>query len=208
MVRKTREGAEFTRTQIIDAARRVFFERGVSRSTLEEIARAAGVTRGAVYWHFKNKRDLFFAMREQAEVPFLRGSVEEILDDKSIDNPLDAIEQALHEILRLVRTDAMLRMTLEIMILRCEYVDEFAPVLRILVKSHERLLKKLESAYRRAVRRGHMRRSLKPQLLALETLVFVSGLIQRWLSVPDCRANSAWPNLICAHVAAKRLGDD
>ena len=75
MVRKTKAEAEQTRLQIIEAARKVFFQRGVSRSTLDEIACAAGVTRGAVYWHFQNKPELFFAMREQSEMPFLSGAV-------------------------------------------------------------------------------------------------------------------------------------
>ena len=48
MVKKTKEDAEKTRNSIIDAARTVFLQRGVSRSSLEQIASKAGVTRGAV----------------------------------------------------------------------------------------------------------------------------------------------------------------
>jgi TetR/AcrR family acrAB operon transcriptional repressor len=73
MVRKTKEEADLTRSLIIEAARRVFLECGVGGTTFERIAAAAGVTRGAVYWHFRNKTELFFAMREQAILPF-RGS--------------------------------------------------------------------------------------------------------------------------------------
>jgi hypothetical protein len=40
----------------------VFLERGVSRATLDEIARAAGVTRGAIYWHFRDKLEIFVAL--------------------------------------------------------------------------------------------------------------------------------------------------
>ena len=54
MVRKTKEEAEQTRKDILNAARIVFHECGVSRSSLEKIAKAAGVTRGAIYWHFKD----------------------------------------------------------------------------------------------------------------------------------------------------------
>ena len=71
MVRKTKADAELTRQQIIDAARRVFAEKGVSRTTIDNIASAAGVTRGAVYWHFDNKEELFHAMREQVTLPLL-----------------------------------------------------------------------------------------------------------------------------------------
>ena len=203
MARKTKAEAQQTRLQIIDAARGVFFARGVSRSTLDEIACAAGVTRGAVYWHFQNKPELFFAMREQSEVPFLSNAVEQLLDDETVENPLDAIEASLLKIFDLVQGDENLRVTLEIMTLRCEYVDDFAPVLGILVGSHDRLLSKLEHAYRRSARRGFMRKGLKSDVLALETLVFVSGLIQRWLSVPGCRANPIWRQMIRSHVWVK-----
>jgi AcrR family transcriptional regulator len=71
MVRKTKEEAEKTRKDLIAAARTVFHECGVSRSTLEKIAKKAGVTRGALYWHFKDKAELFFAMREDVFAPMI-----------------------------------------------------------------------------------------------------------------------------------------
>ena len=71
MVRKTKEEAEKTRKEIIESARAVFHECGVSRSTLEKIAKEAGVTRGAVYWHFKDKAELFFAMRADVFAPMV-----------------------------------------------------------------------------------------------------------------------------------------
>ncbi len=64
MARRTKEEALETRMQIIDAARRVFHAEGVNRSTLDKVAKAAGVTRGAVYWHFTNKAELFLAVKK------------------------------------------------------------------------------------------------------------------------------------------------
>ena len=58
MPRKTKEEAQETRQRILDAAERVFQMQGVSRTSLAHIADAAGVTRGAIYWHFRNKADL------------------------------------------------------------------------------------------------------------------------------------------------------
>ena len=58
MARRTKEEALETRMQIIDAARRVFHAEGVNRSTLDKVAKAAGVTRGAVYWHFSSKQEI------------------------------------------------------------------------------------------------------------------------------------------------------
>ncbi|MEY4592741.1 MAG: hypothetical protein RIR18_1636, partial [Pseudomonadota bacterium] len=76
MVRKTKEEAEKTRQQIIAAARNVFHEHGVSNASLSQVAVAAGVTRGAVYWHFEDKAALFYALHQETFQPLLeRGDV-------------------------------------------------------------------------------------------------------------------------------------
>ena len=62
MVRKTKEDTEQTYTALLDAAERVFKDKGVAAATLNDIAGAAGMTRGAIYWHFKDKEELFDAL--------------------------------------------------------------------------------------------------------------------------------------------------
>ena len=62
MPRKTKDEAEQTRRSLMRAALTVFSDKGVSRSSLADIAKAAGVTRGAIYWHFENKTDLMHQM--------------------------------------------------------------------------------------------------------------------------------------------------
>ena len=64
-MRRSKEDSLKTRQSILLAARRVFARRGVSQTSIEHVARAAGVTRGAVYGHFKGKDALFQCMREQ-----------------------------------------------------------------------------------------------------------------------------------------------
>lgn len=58
-MRKTKEDAEKTRQDIIDAGIRVFSRKLYAVVNMSDIAKEAGVTRGAIYWHFKNKSDLF-----------------------------------------------------------------------------------------------------------------------------------------------------
>ncbi len=69
MVRRTKQAAEETRSLILDAAEQVFRDKGVTRTSLTDIASQAGVTRGAIYWHFANKAELFTAMCDRATLP-------------------------------------------------------------------------------------------------------------------------------------------
>ncbi|MFC7206641.1 TetR family transcriptional regulator [Comamonas endophytica] len=69
MARRTKEDAVATRNALLDAAEQVFLAQGVSQSSLAAIAQQAGATRGAVYWHFKDKLDLFTAMIDRVTMP-------------------------------------------------------------------------------------------------------------------------------------------
>jgi AcrR family transcriptional regulator len=62
------ERSDATRAALVAAARPLFADRGYAGVGTEEIARAAGVTRGALYHHFNGKRELFAAVYEQIEI--------------------------------------------------------------------------------------------------------------------------------------------
>ncbi|MBS0357227.1 MAG: TetR family transcriptional regulator [Proteobacteria bacterium] len=200
MVRKTKEEAELTRRHILDAARRVFLECGVARTTLEKVAAAAGVTRGAVYWHFRNKTDLFFAMREQAILPF----VDRMIFDEADVDPLQGIERALGEMIHIMEDEPETRETIEILSFKCEYVDEFSG-LRQRTQGQLEFLAGLTAAYQRAAAKGLLRAGLDPTIVAQDTFVFVGGLIKHWLcSEPDECFRAGALALIRTHIALRR----
>lgn len=68
-MRCSRSAAEITRLRVLRAALEAFAARGVRATTLENVAALAGVTRGAVYWHFENKSALVAAIIEQLQWP-------------------------------------------------------------------------------------------------------------------------------------------
>jgi len=86
MARKTKAEAAATRESILDAAEQVFFDKGVARASLEQIAHTAGVTRGAIYWHFRNKQDVLDAMLERVRAPLGEMLESARADGGSIDN--------------------------------------------------------------------------------------------------------------------------
>lgn len=200
MARKTKAEAERTRLQIIEAARREFHTRGVARTTLEQIAAAAGVTRGAVYWHFRNKEDLFLAMRQNVFLPMVDGFNEALLSAHAGD-PLLGIELSLLEVIDVLAAEPAVRETHQILAFRCEYVDEFLPVFESLHISEGRneFTELLGDAYRRARKLGQLRDELDPDVLAMDTRMFTTGLIYSWL------ASNGNPEF---HAAAKKMVHD
>ena len=143
MARKTKENAELTRQRLIDAARRVFLARGVSRTTMEHIAAQAGVTRGAIYWHFNNKIDLIHAMREQVFLPLIDRMDDTLLVAGSED-PLTCIENFLCGTIRVLMDSTETHQIYEIMMIKCEYVDEFAAVLQQILSNCAGIVEKLQ----------------------------------------------------------------
>jgi AcrR family transcriptional regulator len=63
---KKRQNGEETRAKILDAAERIFAERGFSSTSTREIGRLAGMDKYAIYYHFKNKETLYRAVIERS----------------------------------------------------------------------------------------------------------------------------------------------
>lgn len=205
MVRRTKEESQETRRAIINAARDVFFENGVTSTSLEQIAKAAGVTRGAIYWHFADKAELFYAMRDEVKIPLVdRSDLALASDDRALD-PLQRIERFLSVILDQVIKDEAARKTFQIMTFKCEYVGEFARDLDVMSIMHVELREKLAKLYREAKRRGLLRPGIAPLCAASDTLIFVSGLIKIWIvDESGTLVRNHASRLVLDHIESKR----
>jgi TetR/AcrR family acrAB operon transcriptional repressor len=205
MVRKTKEDAELTRQRIIDAARTVFLTRGVSRSTLEHIAAEAEVTRGAVYWHFKNKTDIFYALRDRAFLPLIDRMYDTLATQTDDIDPLTQIENSLGDTINELNENIEMRQIYEIMMIKCEYVDEFATVLQQILNNCSDITEKIQSAYERAQVQQLLSSTQSPRALALDTHLFFSGLLHMWVKDADgSRFRHQAKQLIQSHINLRR----
>jgi AcrR family transcriptional regulator len=96
--RKQRE-RERRRQQIIVAAKRVFSEKGYSKSTMEDIAREAELSPGTLYLYFKNKDELYASLSLRI-LQYLNIRLEDVKKDKDIEPRLKiaAIKEALFDV--------------------------------------------------------------------------------------------------------------
>ncbi len=182
MARRTKEEAQATRMSILDAAEEVFHEKGVANASLEEIAAAAEVTRGAIYWHFKDKAELFDAMMQRVVLP-----VDEMLQSASCcaqANPLELLRRATVDVLLRTARDARTQRIFDIAYHKCEYVGDATGVRERHIASQRQCLKTIEAGFRSCVDCGQLPKSVNPQEAAIGALSLVSGLIANWVLAP------------------------
>lgn len=181
-MRRTKIEAEQTRQALLDAAEAVFWIKGVTRTTLNDIARAAGTTRGAIYHHFRGKADLLNALLDRRRFP----QEEELARnaaDKTVD-PLDALLAICRSALELLAADKARQRLLAIMMHRCESLGELQ---KLADRRREEILRSRELFVRlltRAAEAGSLSPNWPPRIAALTLHSVMIGLCDQWLRHP------------------------
>ncbi|AFJ47930.1 multidrug efflux transporter transcriptional repressor AcrR [Shimwellia blattae] len=183
MARKTKQQALETRKHIIDVAIKLFSQQGVSATSLTDIAIAAGVTRGAIYWHFKNKADLFNEIWESSEATI--SDLELEYRAKYPDDPLAALREILIYILRATVTEERRRLMMEILFHKCEFVGEMAAAREAQRKLCMEGYDRIEHALQRCITAGLLPADLHVHRAAVLMRSYICGLMENWLFTPQ-----------------------
>ena len=178
MARRTKQDAAATREALLNAAERVFEQRGVSRTSLNKIAQTAGLTRGAVYWHFKDKADLFNAMMERVTLP-LENELEGLM--QCAGDPIAVLVQRLARSLTQITSDARTQRVLSIASMMVEHIEDLGPVHERHVRINRVNVERIAQAFERAsTLRGQPLPAPAVQL-AEGFHALVRGLVYSWL---------------------------
>lgn len=188
MARRTREDAQRTRQDILDAAFRTFTRKGFMRTTLNDIAQAAGVTRGAVYWHFKDKVDLFLVLCDEIEGE--AGVRPQDVEEDRLQSLDDLKAELLNYLAHFERKDRY-AVFYEMVNYRTEYTEELQPVLDRQLSGHRGILGKLEEILGRLKAKAQVRHDLDPSRAALSLIALVVGITAIWLIDPAAFPDAA-----------------
>jgi len=181
-MRRTKEEALETRNRILDSAEQVFMEKGVSNTSLAQLAEAAGVTRGAIYWHFRNKADLFDAMMGRVVLPMEEMAAR--ASDDNLEDPLAYVRACALNVLDHLTTNEQCQRVFEICCHKVEYVDEMAQVRQRHIEARNNCLKHMERGLRNAAKKGLLAPSVNARLAAVGLHALVDGLILNWVLDP------------------------
>lgn len=184
MARRTKEEAEETRQRILSAAETVFYERGVAHTTLEMIATEAGVTRGAIYWHFKNKLHLFTEMHERVNLP-MREMFFQVIQDGNDEDSLSALENFCVDAILNIHNDERLRKVYTVILLKCEKSSSMEALSERNLQTRRELTSALAAYFSRLRDRGQIRCSVSGDMLALAFHSYMIGIFMDYLSAPE-----------------------
>lgn len=178
LVRRTKKDALATRHSLLDAAELLFQAQGVSGTSLAEIAQKAGTTRGAIYWHFKDKADLFNTMLERVTLP-LEACVQRVADQAG--DPVAEIRRAMTEALSRTVRDARTRRVFEVATLKVEYTAELRAVQQRHLAVRGMCLAQIEQGLRRAAKLKGQRLPVPATVAARGLHALIDGLIYNWM---------------------------
>ena len=191
MVRKTKEEALETRNLLLDAAEKVFLEHGFSHASLNDVAHAANLTRGAVYWHFKNKADLLEALIERVRLP-----IETLGDCGATDddpNPLDRLRDFAILALKETAVNPRRRRVFTILFHKFEFSREAEGIELRQKAAFMDSLHRVERSLQSAVNRKQLPHDLDVKRSAWAFQSYFTGLLSNWLFMPasfDLEANA------------------
>ena len=170
-----------TRHSLLDAAELLFQAQGVSRTSLNDIARRAGTSRGAIYWHFKDKAELFNAMMERVTLPLEQAFLFQSQEKEPDADPLERIRQVMHGVMHQIATDVRTRRVFEVVTQKVEYVDELQAVRMRHLAARKEFLLQMEHGLTLAVAAQNLTLCLSTANAAQGLHAMADGLIQNWL---------------------------
>jgi len=178
-VRRTKEEAAATREAILDAAEEAFLELGVSHTPLSAIAKRAGVTRGAIYFHFPDKMEIYRAIVDR--IIFPQEEMIREIESSQLVNPLDILERAACCRLSCFCQNPQQQRVVTILVQRCEYVGEFVEIMGRLRQAVDRMIDLFTRLLRLAEMRDMLNPDWMPEAAARAIVAVFSGLIGEWL---------------------------
>jgi TetR/AcrR family acrAB operon transcriptional repressor len=180
-MRKTKEDAAITREQLLKKALAVFSKKGYSAATLQDIASEADVTRGAIYWHFGSKAELYNTLiKEYSD----RGS--QIVQQAASEGGtlIDILLRVFVRQLEIVEKDREMRALMELYLFKTGPVPELEQGRLQQIESSNSLIEMLTGIMGQGIEAGLLRSDVDAKDMARAYLAFQNGLIQLWLINP------------------------
>jgi TetR/AcrR family acrAB operon transcriptional repressor len=180
-MRRTKEEAAVTRSTLLKAALAVFSAKGFAAATLEDVAKAARVTRGAIYWHFKSKADLYNTLIQEFSARGAAVVQQAIAEGGTL---LEILRRVFVRQCALIEEDKEARAVMELALFKTGLDPELQAGRKKQIEAGNTLLVGITGAMQQGVSQGALRKDIDPADMARAFIAFENGVIQLWLVSP------------------------
>ena len=176
-MRRTKEEAERTRRTILGASLKVFSTKGYSRTRLEDVAKEAGVTRGAIYWHFDNKAKLYGSAVSESVSGYRKRLTNILLSDLL---PLPKIRTLMKEWLITLEEDEAYRTLVEMALTKTEFDDQTVEGVRDWFGFVDEVQRAIVDLIREGIDAGEIQKEVDPEVAGLALISYLNGIEETW----------------------------
>ena len=180
-MRRTKEEAAVTRATVLKAALSVFSAKGYAATTLDDVATAAKVTRGAIYWHFKSKADLYNTLVEEMSARGASIVQQAVAEGGTL---IDILRRVFISQCALIEDDKEARAVMELALFKTGVDPDLQAGRKKQLDSGNALIAGIADAMKMGVSQGILRDDIDPADMARAFVAFENGAIQQWLASP------------------------
>lgn len=180
MARKTKEDAEKTYFALLESAADLYSSQGYARTTINEIASHAGMTRGAFYWHFQSKEDVIKGIWENHAYPSFN-PIREVMANLPKDNPAPVFRDQINKLIDLFANDKLVARAMFIIIHNMEISDKEGHLHAFLREQHQMFQDVISTAFKAIESAGQLRPGIDPKVTANTCLCLFVGVVDKAL---------------------------
>jgi len=183
MARRSKEEAEQTRQALLSTALAEFSDKGIGQISLKQLSVEAGMTHGALYWHFRNRQDLLETLYHEHLFPFDLHYLEQ--RQAARQDALGALQGLLADVLKDVERKDEYRHYYKVFFYHPEQQPELLPLLPRLTERREEWIAKIAYFLRQARKQDQIQlKKTKVEMIARSIFSMFSGLLESWLRQP------------------------
>lgn len=180
-MKRTKAEAAVTRATLLKTALTVFSAKGYAAATLDDVAKAAKVTRGAIYWHFKSKADLYNTLIQEFSARGAAVVRQAVAEGGTL---IEILRRVFVRQCALIEEDKEARAVMELALFKTGLDPELKAGRKKQLEAGNALLKGITGAMQQGIAQGVLRKDMDPADMARAFIAFENGVIQLWLVSP------------------------
>lgn len=182
IMRRTKEEAEITKQNIMAAGLEVFSQKGYKSTRVEDIAKQANVTTGAIYHHFGGKSDLFLALVEKSEKKANQLALQIVEEGGT---PATILRRLLVRMFVFIEEDKEYRAMYELFNNKSDFSSDLSTIAKQSLEARRQLAQYFSSLITEGVESGEFQQDIVPREVALALVGFMNGMGLIWVQDPE-----------------------